>query len=377
MTECSTCGTELAKHEMRCPTCGKPTAFYHRQRRCLHCGAPAAERAKTCMMCHKPVDSLPPSVFGGSWRGIVLGGVIIAGLVYSVIRSDSDILPEERPVQAAVALTATPTPTSTSTVTPTPSSTNTPLPTITATPTATPTPQVHVVSSGENPSYIADLYGITVEELLKLNNIDDVTSLRVGQELILPPSTQPDPERGPDEVVPQIVYIIEPGDTLLGIALEYGTSVNNIKAINPDLDLDLIFPGQGIVIPLATPTNTPTPTVTPTATFTPGPYYAAPTLLTPVQYQVVTEPHLLFNWTASGVLTENEFYVLYLAWPDGSFSEQWTKQSSWRLSKELRRAAGPIVWRVGISRQTGTAPDGTPIGDVLVGPNEERTVDWP
>ncbi len=39
MTECSACGAELAAHQVRCPICGKPTVYYHRQRRCLHCAS--------------------------------------------------------------------------------------------------------------------------------------------------------------------------------------------------------------------------------------------------------------------------------------------------------------------------------------------------
>ena len=142
MTECSTCGTELAQHETHCPTCGKTTAYYQRQRRCLHCGTPAAKRAKTCIMCHKPVDSMPPSVFDGSWRGIALGGIIIIGLVYAVIRYESNLLPDNtQPAQAAQPATPTATPSATFTVTPTPSATNSPTATPTATPTRSPRPR--------------------------------------------------------------------------------------------------------------------------------------------------------------------------------------------------------------------------------------------
>ena len=88
MTECSACGAELVSHETRCPICGKPTTYYHRQRRCLHCGTPASEKAITCMMCGKPVDSLPlnTSIFSGSWLGIGLGILIIVGIVLAIIR---------------------------------------------------------------------------------------------------------------------------------------------------------------------------------------------------------------------------------------------------------------------------------------------------
>ncbi len=130
MTECSACGSKLSPHEIRCPDCGKATAHYHRQRRCMHCGTPAAEQAKTCMMCHRPVDSLPlkNSMFSGSWLGIGLGVIIIVAIVFAFYRYMNE--------QAALAAASIPTPTATATYTPTPTETATQTPTI---PTATPT----------------------------------------------------------------------------------------------------------------------------------------------------------------------------------------------------------------------------------------------
>ncbi|MEW5956419.1 MAG: LysM peptidoglycan-binding domain-containing protein, partial [Chloroflexota bacterium] len=186
MAECSSCGAELTAHQTRCPICGKPTVHYHRQRRCLHCGAPVAERAKTCLMCGQPVDSLPlrSSIFSGSWLGIGLGVLIIVGIVLGLNTYQQRL---EAAVLAAQIPTATATPTPT--ITPTRGPTNTPPPTATPTPTAIPTPRTHIVQGGENPSYIAALYGLTVDELIAANNIDDVRSLRVGQELVVPYAT--------------------------------------------------------------------------------------------------------------------------------------------------------------------------------------------
>jgi LysM repeat protein len=381
MTECSACGAELAAYTTQCPICGKLTAYYHRQRRCLHCGTPAAEKAKTCMMCGQPVDmSLNTSIFGGSWRGIGLGMLIIIGLVLWVIPLRWPFANEVQPsAQAAIEPpTGTPTITSTPTATATPGPTNTPTVTPTATPTITPTPRTHVIEEGENPSYIADLYGISLEGLLTLNGIEDVNTLQVGQTLLLPPFIGPAPQPTKDFAdVPQMVYVIESGDTLLEIAFRFETSVGDIVALNPDLDLDLIFPGQEITVPLATPTPTATHTVTPTATFTPGPLYPAPDLLSPANLQLVQTPILLFNWTATGILADDEFYVLHLVWADGTYTERWLKQSSWRLSQTERPAAGPVRWRVSIMRQTGTAPNGTPYGLTVTDSKMERTVEWP
>jgi len=54
---------------------------------------------------------------------------------------------------------------------------------------ATPTPSaegVYIVQEGDYPSSIAEQFGISAEELMEANDITDPTSLRVGQELIIP-----------------------------------------------------------------------------------------------------------------------------------------------------------------------------------------------
>jgi LysM repeat protein len=297
--------------------------------------------------------------------------VIIAVIVIGVISYQNDG-PDQTP---AAAQRPDDTSTASPTVTPTPGPTNTP--TLTATPTATvtPTPRVHIVESGENPSYIADLYGVTVDELVAFNDIDDVRSLRVGQELLIPISQGGDSST--ERILPpQIIYSVQTGDTLLDIALKHGSSVEAITAVNPNVDLDLIYPGQELVVPLATPTATATPSATSTPSPTPGPLYAAPNLLTPVDNQVADASTLLFNWTATGLLAEDEFYVLQLSWPDGSQTEHWTKSTAWRMARDRRPAAGPVAWTVTIRRQTGTGPDGSPTGTTLTDPGESRQVNW-
>ncbi len=326
------------------------------------------------MMCGRPVDSLPlnRSIFSGSWIGVGLGLLIIVGIVVGVSRyqragNDS--------VQAAQ--NPRPTVTPTATITPTAGPTNTPTVTPTQTPLPTPTPRTHIIEPGENPSYIADLYGVTVDQLIALNKIEDVRTLAVGQALLIPPPSRSDPSLDPAAPPPQIVYTIESGDTLLGIALSHGTTVEAISAANPNMNLDLIYPGQELVVPLATPTPSPTPTSTSTPSPTPGPPHRPPDLLAPIDGQVIEADTILFNWTATGLLADKEFYVLQIDWADGSRTEYWTRSNGWRISKQERPAAGPLSWQVTIKRQTHTGPDGSPIGSGLTQPDPPRTVEWP
>ena len=68
------------------------------------------------------------------------------------------------------------------------------------TPTPTPTPaasvgecgETYTVEAGDSPFSIAEKCGVDVNALLELNDIDDPRSLRVDQELKLPP-LQPTP----------------------------------------------------------------------------------------------------------------------------------------------------------------------------------------
>ncbi len=70
-------------------------------------------------------------------------------------------------------------------------------------PTPTPTPtaaavgecgETYTVEAGDSPFSIAEKCGVDVNDLQELNDIDDPTSLRVGQELKLPPQSTEDEE---------------------------------------------------------------------------------------------------------------------------------------------------------------------------------------
>jgi len=322
------------------------------------------------MMCGQPVDSLPlrTSIYSGSWLGIGLGVLIIVGVVMWVYQYGAS---GDETAQATARATAA----STQTTTPTPTETGAPQPTVTNTPIPTATPRSHIVEAGETLYYIAGLYGVDPDDLVALNDIDDLQFLRSGQTLLIPNVTTTG--SAPDQMPSQIVYVIEPGDTLLGIALQYGTSIELIQLLNPNTNLDLIFPGQELVVPLATPTPTPTPSATLTPTSTPGPLHPVPALLSPAAGQVVTGSTLFFNWTATSLLAVDEFYVLRLTWPEGSSTEVWTKTTGWTLSQDERPAGGPISWQVAIARQTGLKADGSPTGQVLTTPDTNRIVTWP
>lgn len=175
---------------------------------------------------------------------------------------------------------ATPTVTPSPTTTPPP----TPTPTETPTPTATPTPlppRAHRVEEGETVSDIAMLYDVTVDEILALNPDLDPELIRSDQVLLIP-AAPPSPAEDSEGSEPFTVHVVSAGETLLTIATEYDVPVSLIRTAN-DLSAndEDIRAGQSLVIPLSTPTPTPTPTVVANVTSTAPPSYAAPPLLYP------------------------------------------------------------------------------------------------
>ncbi|MCP4360128.1 MAG: LysM peptidoglycan-binding domain-containing protein [Chloroflexi bacterium] len=90
-------------------------------------------------------------------------------------------------------------------------------------PADTPIPLVHIVQAGENLTIIATNYGITVEELLALNNLTNADVLAVGQQLIIPGST--------GEAV-ATVYTVQAGDTIGQVAALFNTTSEKMLAAN-------------------------------------------------------------------------------------------------------------------------------------------------
>lgn len=375
MTECSSCGAELAPHETRCAMCGKTTPYYHRQRRCLHCGTPVAEQAKNCIMCRQPVDSLPldTSHFIHSWKGIALGVLIILLIVLVVLGYQQD---DTNRVAQAIENTPSLTPSLTPTGTTTPTITPTPSPTFTVTPTPTPGPLIHTIESGQTLSIVASLYGVTAEQVAEANGMELSAMLSVGQQLSIPGKAAPVEAEEVSGPPPVVAYQVEQGDTISSIAYEHGTTIDAIFAVNTDKDLGMIFPGQAITVPLSTPTPTLTPTPLPTDTPTPQPDYPLPNLLTPGEGDVLNDETILLNWTSTAILDEDEFYVVQLDYHNGPTAEHWQKSNSLRLTKADRPANGWIDWTVTIKRQTGLDSADNPTGPMLSPAGQLSTFEW-
>ncbi|NWG16639.1 MAG: LysM peptidoglycan-binding domain-containing protein [Chloroflexi bacterium] len=183
---------------------------------------------------------------------------------------------------APVPATATPVPTFTPVL-----PTFTPIPTITPTqeiiiPTATPiTPVptatiptdsafpgtvIHTVRAGDTVGQLAALYGSSVDAIIQANGLGQSAFIQVNQVLAIPvrvpnpvtptPSPAPivsipvEPLPGTTVVNGNIVYMVQPGDTLFRIALRFSTTVSTLARLNGIVNPNLIFAGQALFVPV-------------------------------------------------------------------------------------------------------------------------------
>jgi len=107
---------------------------------------------------------------------------------------------------------------------------------------------VHVVQQGENLFRLSLRYGTTVEAIREANGLTDDDSIYVGQRLVIPVSTELPSTRG-SAATTGGAYVVQCGDTLIGIALRYGLSAWELMHANGLSGPHLIHAGQRLVIP--------------------------------------------------------------------------------------------------------------------------------
>ncbi len=107
---------------------------------------------------------------------------------------------------------------------------------------------VHVVQAGENLFRIAARYGTTVDAIVAANDLADADQIQEGQRLIVPDSAGSTPLLGAAATTGGS-YVVQPGDTLLHIALRYGLRLSELRQANGFFGSYLIYAGQALVIP--------------------------------------------------------------------------------------------------------------------------------
>ncbi len=93
---------------------------------------------------------------------------------------------------------------------------------------------LYTVLPGNTLFGISNFFGTTVEEIAKLNDISEVDFIYPGQVLKIPVGRPMPPQ----------YYVVRPEDTLYVIATRYGLTVGDILSMNNLGNPNLIYPGQ-------------------------------------------------------------------------------------------------------------------------------------
>ncbi len=134
-----------------------------------------------------------------------------------------------------------------------------PSPTPAPTPTV-PAPITHIVQPGDTLLGLAMAYRVPMAAIQLSNGLGDSTALYAGQRLTIPSATD---WEGASPY--WIVHIVRAGETLIGISQQYGLEVGAVQAANGLATADVIYAGQELVLPLdrLAVTATPRPTQPP------------------------------------------------------------------------------------------------------------------
>jgi len=92
------------------------------------------------------------------------------------------------------------------------------------------------VKAGDNLTFIADNFGISINTLLWANNLSSASKLKIGQELIILP-------------VSGVLHYVKAGDTISGIAKNYKAKADDMVGFNELASKDDIFVGDILIVP--------------------------------------------------------------------------------------------------------------------------------
>lgn len=126
----------------------------------------------------------------------------------------------------------------------------------------------YVVKTGDTLSSIAAEYGVSLDDLISVNNITDPVGLHAGDELIIPganstpqaqptaapQATSPPPQEEPtaqptsDDAGGQ-TYTVQDGDNPASIAAQFGITAEELMAANDITDPTSLLVGDVLTIP--------------------------------------------------------------------------------------------------------------------------------
>jgi len=357
---------------------------------CPTCGTRVKEDAERCLVCGSSLSGTKTDaqvVSGGRMPEITLGlpvaiGLVViflaigAGLVYLALSQTG----------AMVDTTTTPTPTETLTVTP---STTPAPPTATPSPVPSPTPLTYVVAANDSCLAIAARFEVSIKSIVLLNNIPaSCDTLFEGQELLIPhptptatsfPTATKSGIEATKDACDKVSYVVDEGDTLMSIALNYNVPEEAIRFYNGMVS-NTVYAGLPLIIPLCERNATPGPSPTPT----PPPPYPAPNLLLPADGAVfvLSDDQVTLQWSSVGLINANEAYqitVTDLTEGTGRKLVDYVTDTKFIIPLSFRANDDlPHIYRWTIStvRQIDVDQNGDPIWEIAGNESDTRVFSW-
>ncbi len=361
---CPTCGTRLSEDATRCLVCGSELASHN---------DPSEKSSRALRGSRMPEITLSlPAAIGLLAVFLAIGAVMV---FFALQRTGRVVEPTMTPT---LTLTTTPT------MTPTPVT-----PTLTPTPLPSPTPFTYTVKSGDTCGGIAAAFDISVQSIVRLNNLPaDCATLFDGQELLIPyptPTVTPFPTAtlsGIEATIAaceKVLYTVQENDTLSSISTNYAVPMEAIKEFNGMVN-NTVYAGMNLVIPLCERAATPGPTPTPT----PPPPYPAPNLLLPADgtHFTLEDDVVTLQWAAVGTLRDNEAYAITVedvTEGQGRKLVDYVEDTKFIVPASFRASANePHVYRWSVMpvRQIGTDDNGNPIWDTAGAVSILRVFTW-
>lgn len=118
------------------------------------------------------------------------------------------------------------------------------------TPSPTRVPVFHLVQQGESLADVALQYGTTVEAILTANNLSTASQVYPGNQLLIPDASAPTVLTGQSAISDSVArYVVRAGDTFSGIATIYGIAVEELEQLNDGVNVSLLEAGQSLIVP--------------------------------------------------------------------------------------------------------------------------------
>ncbi|MDR0382862.1 MAG: M23 family metallopeptidase [Spirochaetaceae bacterium] len=119
---------------------------------------------------------------------------------------------------------------------------------------------IRVVKSGDTIYGLAREYGVKVEEILFINGIEDARKVQSGQSIRIPSRSTMAPPINSDTNAPAVVSRrVQKGETLFGISRQYGVTIQNIRDANNLSDGYVLKTNDVLKIPVVAKSATSAP----------------------------------------------------------------------------------------------------------------------